>query len=214
MIIKSAGAHFWQHNSALAGLKLCFRMSLGDSRWWSHIDIARLHIFCEHNSFLSHSQLFQISQIFENVFRKLSDSVVLQPSDKKNNTAMIGEFFHIFQVLWVFQTNFRNRILVNILTFLKLISDSFDKSGSYYFVKLLEHPYCALFCSFIQQTYTNSGIKLWSLTTTFFPFFLSSLLFFPPSICRCPICHTNNFTYFHFVFWKFSFLYSQACQCS
>ena len=77
MIIKSAGAHFWQHNSALAGLKLCFRMSLGDSRWWSLIDIARLHIFCEHNYFLSYSQLFQISQIFENVFRKLSDSIVL-----------------------------------------------------------------------------------------------------------------------------------------
>ena len=91
---------------------------------------------------------------------------------------MIGKFFHIFQVLWVFQTNFRNRVLVNILIFLKLISDSFDKSGSYYFVKLLEHPYCALFCSFIQQTYTNSCIKLWSLTTTFFPFFLSNLLFF------------------------------------
>ena len=49
--------------------------------------------------FSSYSQLFQISQIFENVFRKLSDSVVLQPSDKKNNTAMIGKFFHIFQVL-------------------------------------------------------------------------------------------------------------------
>ena len=43
--------------------------------------------------------------------------------------------------------------LTNLL--LELISDSFDKSGSYYFVKLLEHPYCALFCSFIQQTYNN-----------------------------------------------------------
>ena len=30
----------------------------------------------------SYSQLFQISQIFENVFRKLPDSVVLQPSGK------------------------------------------------------------------------------------------------------------------------------------
>ena len=43
--------------------------------------------------------------------------------------------------------------LTNLL--LELISDSFDKSGSYYFVKLLEHPCCALFCSFIQQTYNN-----------------------------------------------------------
>ena len=34
--------------------------------------------------FLLYSQLFQISKIFENVFRKLPDSVVLQPSDKKD----------------------------------------------------------------------------------------------------------------------------------
>ena len=27
-----------------------------------------------------------------------------------------------------------------------------------------------------------------------FSFFLNNLLFFPPSICRCPICHTNNLT--------------------
>ena len=38
----------------------------------------------KHNSFLLYSQLFQISKIFENVFRKLPDSVVLQPSDKKD----------------------------------------------------------------------------------------------------------------------------------
>ena len=37
-----------------------------------------------YNSFLFYSELFQISQIFENVFRKLPDSVVLQPSDKKD----------------------------------------------------------------------------------------------------------------------------------
>ena len=46
--------------------------------------------------FLLYSQLFQISQIFENVFRKLPDCVVLQPSDEKNNTAVIGKCFHIF----------------------------------------------------------------------------------------------------------------------
>ena len=27
-----------------------------------------------------------------------------------------------------------------------------------------------------------------------FSFFLNNVLFFPPSICRCPICHTNNLT--------------------
>ena len=87
---------------------------------------------------------------------------------------MIGKFFRIFQVLWVFQTNFRNTILVNILTLFKLISDSFDKSGSYYFVKLMEHPCRALFCSFIQKTYNNQGIKLWSPTATFLYFFFLS----------------------------------------
>ena len=60
--------------------------------------------FCKHSSFLSYSQLFQTSQIFENVFRKLPDSVILQPSDKKNNTAMIGKCFHIFR----FMTSFPN----------------------------------------------------------------------------------------------------------
>ena len=30
-----------------------------------------------YNSFLSYSQLFQISQIFENVFKQLPDSIVL-----------------------------------------------------------------------------------------------------------------------------------------
>ena len=43
-----------------------------------------LHFNYKHNSFLLYSQLFQISKIFENVFRKLPDSVVLQPSDKKD----------------------------------------------------------------------------------------------------------------------------------
>ena len=115
---------------------------------------------------------------------------------------MIGKFFHIFQVLWVFQTNFRNRVLVNILIFLKLISDSFDKSGSYYFVKLLEHPYCALFCSFIQQTYTNSGIKLWSLTTTFFLSFSVTYYFFhlqsavTQIILPISILYFENFLFF------------------
>ena len=33
-----------------------------------------------YNSFLSYSQLFQISQIFENVFKKLPDSIVLSYS--------------------------------------------------------------------------------------------------------------------------------------
>ena len=37
-----------------------------------------------YNSFLFYSELFQISQIFENVYRKLPDSVVLQPSNKKD----------------------------------------------------------------------------------------------------------------------------------
>ena len=48
-----------------------------------NINIERVNIFCKHNYSSSYSQLFQISQIFENVFRKLSDSVALQPSDKK-----------------------------------------------------------------------------------------------------------------------------------
>ena len=46
-----------------------------------------LHFNYKHNSFfffLLYSQLFQISKIFENVFRKLPDSFVLQPSDKKD----------------------------------------------------------------------------------------------------------------------------------
>ena len=28
---------------------------------------------------------------------------------------------------------------------------------------------------------------------------------------QCPICHTNNFNYYHFVSLNFSFLYSQTC---
>ena len=48
-----------------------------------NISIERVNIFCKHNYSPSYSQLLQISQIFKNVFRKLSDSVVLQPSDKK-----------------------------------------------------------------------------------------------------------------------------------
>ena len=55
-----------------------------------NIDIERFDIllFCilieKIISFLLYSQLFQFSQIFENVFRKLPDSVALQPSDKKD----------------------------------------------------------------------------------------------------------------------------------
>ena len=67
-------------------------------------NIERVNIFCKHSSFLSYSQLFQTSQIFENVFRKHPDSVILQPSDKKNNTTMIGKCFHIFR----FMTSFPN----------------------------------------------------------------------------------------------------------
>ena len=40
-------------------------------------NIERVNIFCKRSSFLSYSQLFQTSQIFENVFRKLPDSVIL-----------------------------------------------------------------------------------------------------------------------------------------
>ena len=57
--------------------------------------------------FLSYSQLFQISQIFENVFSKLPDSVILQPSDKKNNTAMIGKCSHIFRIMTSFPIIFQ-----------------------------------------------------------------------------------------------------------
>ena len=52
-----------------------------------------------YNSFLFYSELFQISQIFENVFRKLPDSVVLQPSDKKDRIILTDKCFHIFQLL-------------------------------------------------------------------------------------------------------------------
>ena len=43
-------------------------------------------------------------------------------------------------------------ISFRILLYLK--EENID-TGPYYFVKLLEHPYCALFRSFIQQTYNN-----------------------------------------------------------
>ena len=74
--------------------RISFRLLLpfkGGVHWYW-----KSQFFCKHNYFLSYSQLFQISQIFENVFRKLPDCVVLQPSDEKNNTAMIGKCFHIF----------------------------------------------------------------------------------------------------------------------
>ena len=116
-----------------------------------NINIERVNIFCKHNYSSSYSQLLQISQSFENVFRKLPDSVVLQPSDKKNNTAMIGKSFHIFQLWWVFRTKFRNTILVNILTFfwswflIVLIGLALIILFSYWNM----HHRCALLCSFI-----------------------------------------------------------------
>ena len=78
-----------------------------------NIDIEIVHIllfciFCKDTIlFLSYSQLFQISQIFENVFSKLPDSVILQPSDKKNNTAMIGKSSHIFRFMTSFPIIFQ-----------------------------------------------------------------------------------------------------------
>ena len=77
-----------------------------------NINIERVNIFCKHNSSLSYSQLFQISQSFENVL--------------------------LITKVWNYN--------------------------------LLQQHFCM------------------------FSFFLSYLLFFPPSICRCPICHTNNST--------------------
>ena len=105
----------------LAGIS--FRLLLpfkGGVHWYW-----KSQFFCKHNYFLSYSQLFQISQIFENVFRKLPDCVVLQPSDEKNNTAMIGKCFHIFLLWWVFETNFKNTILVIILTYWLFVKADF-----------------------------------------------------------------------------------------
>ena len=43
---------------------------------------------------------------------------------------------------------------ISFRTLLHLKEENID-IGPYYFAKLLEHPYCALFFSFIQQTCNN-----------------------------------------------------------